>query len=197
MAPHARRRPARPENLSLAHLFEGMFLIDNDRVRAGWSDAKAGVVALVEKHGGTVHTARRWDERALAYPIKGRRRATFLLSYYELPNASLAAFTRELELSDLVLRYLQLAAPAVPEGERELHATEQGADFAVPPPPSDDVGLYRPLQNLPEGEEDDTFEDQDDDLDADRPRGRRRDDDYLDLDDRPSPRARAGVEVHG
>lgn len=170
----------------MAHLFEGMFLIDNDRVRASWSDAKAVVVGMIEKHGGVVHTARRWDERALAYPIKGRRRATYMLAYFELPNGSLAAFTRDVELNDAVLRHLQLSATAVPDAERELHAAEQGADFSVPPPPSDDVGLYRPLQNLPEGEEDDTFEESDDDMDGDRPRGRRRDDDYLDLDDRPS-----------
>ncbi len=175
----------------MTHLFEGMFLIDNDRVRASWADAKAAVVTLVEKHGGTVHTARRWDERALAYPVSGKRRATFLLAYYEVPNAGLANLTRDIELSEAVMRHLQLSVAEVPAAERELAATEQAPDFVLPPPPSDDVGLYRPLQNLPEGEEDDTFDEPDDDMDMDRPRGRRRDDDYLDLDDRPSgPRSR-------
>jgi len=176
----------------LTHLFEGMFLIDNDRVRAGWAAAKGTVLALLEKHGATVHTARRWDERALAYPVKGKRRATFLLAYYDVPNESLANLERDIQLSEAVMRHLQLSVAEVPAAERELALAEQGPEFVVPEPPADDQGLYRPLQNLPEGEEDDTFEDQDDDMDMDRPRGRRRDDDYLaDLDDRPSgPKSR-------
>ena len=51
-------------------LYEGMFLIDNDTVRAGWASAKAVVTDLIAKHGGSVSSARRWDERRLAYPIR-------------------------------------------------------------------------------------------------------------------------------
>jgi ribosomal protein S6 len=170
----------------LAHLFEGMFLIDNDRVRDGWSDAKSTVVQLLEKHGATVHTARRWDERALAYPIRGKRRATFLLSYFDAPGENLAALRRELEINDTVLRYLHLSAAEVPEAEREAAALENNEDFLVPPPPSDDAAPYRVLQNVDDLEDsdgDDVGDSDSSDVDSDDDLG---DDD----DDAPSGGAR-------
>jgi ribosomal protein S6 len=118
-------------------LYEGMFLINNDLVRAGWPQAKALVTDLVAKHGGTVRTARRWDERPLAYPIRGKRRATYLLTFFEMDGAAIPAFRRELEIKENLLRYLQLSADAIPDGEAELSAAEDGAEFSVPEPPED------------------------------------------------------------
>jgi ribosomal protein S6 len=123
----------------MATLYEGMFLIDNDAVRAGWDQAKAVVTDLLAKHGGTVRTARRWDERRLRYTIKRRNRATYLLAYYELPADSIATFLRDLELNESVLRYLQLRVPALPEGELELSQAESADDYVVPEPPADDA----------------------------------------------------------
>ena len=101
-------------------LYEGMFLLDNDVVRAGWDPAKAVVTGALEKHGGTVKTARRWAERKLAYTIKKRNRATFLLTYFEIPGENVPAMRRDFELNDTVLRSLQLAVEAIPEEESEL-----------------------------------------------------------------------------
>lgn len=121
----------------MTKLYEGMYLVDNDVVREDWNKAKALVTGAVEKHGGKVITARRWDERRLAYPISGRRRATYLLSYFEIDKDSLTLMTRDLELSEHVLRYLQLAVDVVPEAEFELAQAEGAADFTVPAPPGD------------------------------------------------------------
>lgn len=136
-------------------LYEGMFLIDNDLVREDWSSAKTVVTSALEKHGATVHTARRWDERALAYPIKGRRRATFLLTYFEIDGDKSPDLRRDLEINDNVLRYLLVGADALPETEKEAAAAEGADDFEVPAPPADSVGSYRPIQteeDLEEGE---------------------------------------------
>ena len=127
-------------------LYEGMFVIDNDLVREDWQAAKSIVTETLEKHGAKVLSARRWDERALAYPIKGRRRATYLLSYFELEGDRNADISRDLEIQDGVLRYLVTSADEVPEGELEATQAEGADDFAVPPPPADSVGSYRPLQ---------------------------------------------------
>ena len=119
--------------------YEGMFLLDNQVVREDWNQAKGLVTGTLEKHGGKVLTARRWDERRLAYPIRGRRRATYLLTYYQLPRETFPAMRRDFDLSEGVLRYLMLSVKAVPEGEDELAAAEQAADFSVPEPPPDDA----------------------------------------------------------
>ena len=115
-----------------------MFLLDNQLVRKDWGQAKALVTGLVEKHGGTVRTARHWEERRLAYAIKKRNRATYLLTYCDLQTETIPQLSRDLELSEQVLRYLITSAKEIPEKEGELTRNETSADFVLPEPPADD-----------------------------------------------------------
>lgn len=119
-------------------LYEGMFLIDNDVVRSDWTAAKALVTGTLEKHGGVIRSVRRWDERRMAYPMRKKNRATYLLCYYELDPAASETVRRDIDLSEKILRYLILSAAAVPEKELELSKAEMAADFSVPAPPDDD-----------------------------------------------------------
>ena len=123
----------------MSRIYEIMYLLDNNAVRAGWKEAKAAATALIEKHGGKVLSARRWDERKLAYPIRQRRRGTYLLAYGELGAQSVATLRRELDLTESVLRYLILQVEAVPPQELELTRAESAAGFVVPLPPAEDV----------------------------------------------------------
>lgn len=120
-------------------LYESMFLLDNAVVREGWNKAKAVVTDTLEKHGAKVTTIRRWDERKLAYQIRGKNRGTYALCYFEMGNEQIAAMRREFDLSERVLRYLILRADEVPATEVELSTAEHAADFVVPPPPPDDL----------------------------------------------------------
>ena len=121
----------------MTNLYEGMFLVDNQLVRQNWDNAKKVVTGLLEKHGATVKSARRWDERRLAYPIKRKNRATFLLTYSEIPNEGIASLRRDLELNEDVLRYLFLRAEEVPQEEIDATVAEGSDDFVVPLPPED------------------------------------------------------------
>ena len=123
----------------MSRTYEIMYLLDNNTVRAGWNEAKSAATALITKHGGKVLSARRWDESKLAYPIKQRRRGTFLLAYCELAGDGVATLRRELDLTEHVLRYLILSAEAVPPQELELTRAESEAGFVVPPPPVEDA----------------------------------------------------------
>ena len=123
----------------MSRIYEIMYLLDNNAVRAGWKEAKHAATALVEKHGGKVLAARRWEERKLAYPIKQRRRGTYLLSYAELEAGGIATLRRELDLTENVLRYLILLVEAVPSQEFELSKAESEPGFVVPVPPPEDV----------------------------------------------------------
>ena len=122
----------------MGQIYEGMFLIDNDVVRTDWRAAKSIVTDTLTKYGATIHTARRWDERRLAYPINGKERATYFLAYYELPTEDYAPLRRDMDLNDKVLRYLQLAVDQVPEDEAAKAAEEDDANYIVPEPPEDD-----------------------------------------------------------
>jgi len=123
----------------MSRLYEGMFLIDNDTVRAGWAQAKAGLLEVLKKHGAVIETARRWDERRLAYTIKKRKRATFVLAYVSMEPEALKLLVRDLDISASVLRYLILKAEAVPDEERKLAEAEDATDFVVPEPPDEDA----------------------------------------------------------
>jgi ribosomal protein S6 len=123
----------------LTTTYEGMFLLDNQVVRADWRQAKAMVTDLLAKNGAKVLCARRWDERKLAYPIRGRTRGTYLLAYFEITGTSLNGMRRDFELDERVLRYLMLKVDAIPAGEMEK-AAEEGADgYVVPPPPTEEA----------------------------------------------------------
>lgn len=120
-------------------VYEGMFLLDNQAVREDWKKAKAIITDALKKHGANVVCARRFDERKLAYPIRRRRRATYCLAFYEMGSAGSTALRRDLELNENILRYLMLAREGLPEGELELAAAEDAADFNIPTPPPDDA----------------------------------------------------------
>jgi small subunit ribosomal protein S6 len=158
-----------------------MFLLDNDTVRQGWKAAKAQVTDMLTKHGATLHTARRWDERRLAYTIKRRSRASYLLCHFDLPTDKGPALTRDLELRETVLRHLIVRTEEVPPSEVELAAAEHSDDFLVPAPPLEEfVAMSSETPDVDESprsgsrraaasatsESDDSDETDDDDLDA-------------------------------
>ena len=126
------------EETKLNKSYEGMFLLDNQAVREDWKVAKGLVTETLEKHGARIQTARRWDERRLAYPVERRLRGTYLLTWFEAEPGALTGVRRDLDLSERVLRYLILNSEGIPEGEQELSDAENASDFSVPAPPPDD-----------------------------------------------------------
>ena len=77
--------------------YEGMFLIDNSRVKPE-PEACVGVVnELLGKHRANVVRTDRWDERKLAYEIKKQKRATYVLSHFEMEPGKIQELRRDLE----------------------------------------------------------------------------------------------------
>ncbi|HTF88967.1 MAG: 30S ribosomal protein S6 [Planctomycetota bacterium] len=118
--------------------YEGMFLLDNQVVRTDYKTAKAVVTDTLKKHGAEIVSARRWDERRLAYPMAGRQRATFMLTYFKAGPNAITGIRRDAELDERILRHLLLKVEEVPATELELSLAE-GDDYAPPPPPADDA----------------------------------------------------------
>jgi small subunit ribosomal protein S6 len=162
----------------LTKLYEGMFLLDNQVVREDFKAAKRAVTDVLEKHSAEVVSARRWDERRLAYPVKHRRRATYFLAYFNAPASAGPLLRRDFELDERILRYLIVSTDSVPEGEAALAAAEDATDFVAPAPPGDDEPAEREAKEviLPvEGELEAGLEELeyvDDDLLGRRPRPR-------------------------
>jgi small subunit ribosomal protein S6 len=116
-----------------------MFLLDNNVVREDWNKAKGIPTGILEKHGASITTSRRWAERSLAYTIQKSNRGTYLLVHFDADPGSIQIMRRDLELNETVMRYLILSTEEIPEGEQELHEAELTAEFSVPEPPEDHV----------------------------------------------------------
>lgn len=106
-------------------IYEATFILDNREVKKGWGRTKAQVTGIIEKHGAKVLSARKWDDRKLAYPIKKQKRGTYLLSYIEADGPALVSMRNELQLTDFVLRHLFLVAESVPTDEMDATTREE------------------------------------------------------------------------
>jgi small subunit ribosomal protein S6 len=82
------------------------------------------------KHKAEILSAKRWDERKLAYEIKKQKRATYFLVYFKAPPGNIDALNREFTLTEPVLRSLVLQVESVPaeayEPERDF--SERGPE---------------------------------------------------------------------
>jgi small subunit ribosomal protein S6 len=96
--------------------YEGMFLFP------GSAEAEASIKRtrdIIEKHGGQVAVIKKWDERKLAYEIKKQKRGLFVIAHFTGPGAAIAPITRDVNLSDDVLRVLITDASHLTKEELE------------------------------------------------------------------------------
>lgn len=86
--------------------YEGMFLVDPVAHAADPEGVEKSVQALLAKHGAKVHQFARWDERKLAYEIRGHKRGVYLLAHFEMPGGSIDALRKEARITEMILRNL-------------------------------------------------------------------------------------------
>lgn len=89
-------------------VYEGMFILDPTKFARDPGAAAQQVADLITQFGGTVLAARLWDERKLAYPIKGHKKGVYWLTYFKMPGANLTGLERQCEITDEIIRKLVL-----------------------------------------------------------------------------------------
>jgi small subunit ribosomal protein S6 len=90
------------------HVYEGMFILDSNRYARDAAGTVAQIPTTVEQFGGQVLASRLWEERRLAYPIKGQRKGTYWLTYFKLEGNQVTSLNRQFQLNEGVLRSLML-----------------------------------------------------------------------------------------
>ncbi len=90
------------------NVYEGMFILDSNQYGRDPGAVSGQIAKIIEEAGGSVMVSRLWEERRLAYPIKGHRKGTYWLVYFRLDGSRLTGIQRQCELSDMVLRNLFL-----------------------------------------------------------------------------------------
>jgi small subunit ribosomal protein S6 len=90
------------------NVYEAMVIFDSNRFARERAGLPAEVEKMIQAEGGEVLVTRLWEERRLAYPIKGQRKGTYWLYYFRGPTSMLTTLNRQWEIHDGVLRHLVL-----------------------------------------------------------------------------------------
>ncbi|UCG15501.1 MAG: 30S ribosomal protein S6 [Phycisphaerales bacterium] len=104
--------------------YEGMFLFD-PAFAGDFKNAEDEVRRIMERAEADLLMCRRWDERKLAYEIRGRKRGVYVLTYFSADPSKIKPMERDAQLSERILRLLVLRADGV---------TQERMDFFAPPP---------------------------------------------------------------
>jgi len=88
--------------------YECMFLLDTNKVSGDVPTAAKQLHTILEKNHAEVLASRPWDERRLAYPIKGHKKGLFYLTYFRSEGKSLVNIGRDVALNEMILRSLVL-----------------------------------------------------------------------------------------
>lgn len=110
--------------------YEAMFLFDNNAAHE-WPAVEAEVQRLCGRIGAELQVCLKFDERKLAYEIDGRKRGTYVLTYFNAPPERITDLERDARLSDTILRAMVLRAN--PSEEEIAKLQEHPADKPLTP----------------------------------------------------------------
>jgi small subunit ribosomal protein S6 len=92
-------------------VYEGLFILDSNKFARDRDSLSREVEGLVEAVDGEILASRLWEERRLAYPIKGQRNGAYWLMYFRMPTLRLKELTRAGAINDSILRKLFIKLP--------------------------------------------------------------------------------------
>lgn len=163
--------------------YEAMFLVDAGQ--GSFESASEPVRTVLQRSEAEVLTLKPWDERRLAYEIRGRRRGLYILTYFKMDPEKVAEMERDTQLNEGILRCLVLRrdklsdeeieaetpATAVAQRAAEREAAEESSDKAEA---SDKADSEKPApkpeasgENKPDDKDDDSNDNDDSDDDQD------------------------------
>jgi small subunit ribosomal protein S6 len=89
-----------------AKTYECLFLLDTNKVSGDVPAAAQQLHTLLERNHAELLASRPWDERRLAYPIKGHKKALYYLTYFRTEGKNLIGIERDVALNEMILRSL-------------------------------------------------------------------------------------------
>ena len=99
--------------------YEAMFLFD-PTFGSSFEQCDAEIRRLLERAEAEILICRKWEERRLAYRIKGRKRGVYVLVFFRASPEKITPLERDAKLSESILRLLVLRAENVtPEAMEE------------------------------------------------------------------------------
>jgi len=90
------------------NVYELMLCFDSNRFSRDPDGTSGEILELIKKAGGEILVSRLWEERRLAYTIKGQRKGTYWLMYVGLEAGKVAGLRRQFQITESILRFLLL-----------------------------------------------------------------------------------------
>lgn len=120
-----------------SNVYECMYILDANAYARNPAGAAESIQKLVDKVEGEMLASRLWNEQKLAYPIKGRYKGAYWLSYFRCESTRLGEFNRACQLNDIVLRHL--AVKVEPRLVDTLVAAARGETISADAPQAETV----------------------------------------------------------
>ena len=98
-------------------LYEGMFLIDSAVAGSDWEGVNNTIKTILERYGSEIVSLRKWDDRKLAYDIRGKSRGTYILCYFRADGSVIGDIEQSVNLSEQIIRGLILNAEKMTEDD--------------------------------------------------------------------------------
>jgi small subunit ribosomal protein S6 len=102
---------------AVKRLYEGLFLVDTGEATSDWEGVQEAINRVLERGECEIVSLRKWDERRLAYDIKGVSRGTYFLAYFRCDPTNIAAIERDVQLSERLIRVMILRGDHLTEEE--------------------------------------------------------------------------------
>jgi small subunit ribosomal protein S6 len=142
--------------------YEAMFLFD-PTFGASFEACETEIKRLMERANAELLFCRRWEERRLAYKIKGRKRGVYVLVYFKALPDKIVPLERDVQISENILRVLVLRADYVTPEMMEMAAQKRVEGIAGDQAPGPSVSTDRPSprKKIHKGEDVEDREDSD------------------------------------
>ena len=100
--------------MSNSKTYEGMFLVQSG---SDFHAASQPVTTVLDRSDAEVLSMNPWEERRLAYEIKGHKRGLYILTYFKMDPANLSELHRDSELNEGILRMMILRRDRITDEE--------------------------------------------------------------------------------
>jgi len=114
-------------------LYEGMFLVDSAKAASDWDGINKAIKKILDKVKAEIVSIRKWDDRKLAYDIRGVSRGTYLLCYFRADGQQIQNIEKAVQLSETIIRVLILNTDQMTQEDidKETPATKAEKEKAV------------------------------------------------------------------
>jgi len=119
--------------------YEGMFLLDSG---SDFDAASEPVKGILTRYTTEILAFKPWDDRKLAYEIRGRKRGLYVLAYFKADPEKIREIEHDCELDERVLRQLILRRDKLTQEQIDAQTPATGAPRVAPEDLQPGAGQY-------------------------------------------------------